>query len=74
MSLEQKLVLIGLGLIALHILDDTFLQPEPGNSAGDHLVAGLVPLAFLGVVAATYSRLRRGGSTTACRAATCAGR
>jgi uncharacterized protein len=60
MSLEQKLVLIGLGLIALHILDDTFLQPEPGTSASDHLVAGLVPLAFLGIVAASYSRLRAG--------------
>jgi uncharacterized protein len=32
------------------------LQPEPGTSAGDHLVAGLVALAFLGVVAASYSR------------------
>jgi uncharacterized protein len=51
---------IAIGLIALHILDDNFLQPEAGTSAGDHLVSGLVPLALLGLAAWAYPRLRGG--------------
>ena len=39
---------LGIALIALHVLDDNFIQPEPGTSAGDHLVSGLVPLGLLG--------------------------
>ena len=35
-TLEQKLFLLGVALIALHVLDDNFLNPEPGTSAGDH--------------------------------------
>jgi uncharacterized protein len=46
-------------VIALHLVDDAFLQPEPGMSAGDHL-ASLVPLALLLGVAAAYGRLRPG--------------
>jgi len=38
---------VALALIAVHIVDDNFLQPQPGMSAGDHLVSGLVPLAVL---------------------------
>src|SRR6266508_284241 len=57
---EIALVRLGLGVIALHIVDDNFLQPEPGTSAGDHLVSGLVPVAILAVVAAVYPRLRAG--------------
>jgi hypothetical protein len=51
---------ISLGLIALHVLDDNFLQPQPGVSAGDHLVSALVPLAALIAVAVAYPRLRAG--------------
>jgi hypothetical protein len=29
------------GAIGLHVLDDNFLQPQPGTSAGDDLVSGL---------------------------------
>ena len=36
-----------LAVSALHVLDDNFLQPQPGTSAGDHLVSGLVPCAVL---------------------------
>ncbi|HEX5799845.1 MAG TPA: CocE/NonD family hydrolase [Gaiellaceae bacterium] len=46
-------------VIALHLVDDAFLQPEPGMSAGDHL-ATLVPLTLLVGVAAAYGRLRPG--------------
>lgn len=42
---------LGVALVALHVLDDSYLQPQPGTSAGDHLVSGLVPLALLGLAA-----------------------
>src|SRR5918992_938015 len=48
------------GLVALHVADDSFLQPQPGTSAGDHLVSGLVPLAVLGLAAVVYPRVRGG--------------
>jgi dienelactone hydrolase len=58
--LEASLARVGLALIALHVLDDSFFQPQPGTSAGDHLVSGLVPAAvFLGAAAA-YPHLRAG--------------
>jgi dienelactone hydrolase len=57
---EATLARLGLGAIALHVLDDRFLQPQPGTSAGDHLVSGLVPFAVLLLVAASYTRLRAG--------------
>jgi fermentation-respiration switch protein FrsA (DUF1100 family) len=54
------LFLAPLALIALHVLDDNFLQPEPGTSAADHLVSGLVPLALLALAGWAYPRLRGG--------------
>jgi dienelactone hydrolase len=57
---ERALVLVGVAVIALHVVDDAFVQPQPGTSAGDHLVAGLVPLALLGLAAVAYPRLRAG--------------
>ena len=51
---------VALGVIALHVADDNFLQPQPGTSAGDHLVSGLVPLAVIGIAAWGYPRLRAG--------------
>lgn len=41
---ESALYLLATGAIALHFVDDNFLQPEPGTSAGDHLASGLVPI------------------------------
>jgi fermentation-respiration switch protein FrsA (DUF1100 family) len=57
---ERWLVGIATGLIALHIVDDNFLQPQPGTSAGDHLVSGLVPLAVVVALALGYGRWRPG--------------
>ena len=57
---ETLIFRIGLALIALHVLDDNFVQPQPGTSPGDHLVSGLVPLALLGLAAWAYPRLRGG--------------
>jgi dienelactone hydrolase len=59
-SSEVLVARVALGLIALHVADDSFLQPEPGTSAGDHVVGGLVPLAVLGLAAWGYPRLRAG--------------
>jgi dienelactone hydrolase len=47
-------------VIALHVIDDNYLQPQPGTSPGDHVVSGLVPLALLGLAAWAYPRLRGG--------------
>src|SRR5688572_1081904 len=54
------LFFLPVALIALHVLDDNFLQPEPGTSAADHLVSGLVPLALLALAAWAYPRVRGG--------------
>jgi dienelactone hydrolase len=69
-SRETILFWIGLALIALHVVDDNYLQPQPGTSPGDHVVSGLVPLALLGLAAWAYPRLRggrRGGRRRAAR-------
>lgn len=57
---ELWVFLAAVGAIALHVVDDNYLQPEPGTSAGAHLASGLVPLFFLGLVALLYPRLRAG--------------
>jgi uncharacterized protein len=57
---EVGLARLALGAVALHVLDDNYLQPEPGTSLGDHLASGLVPIAVLMAVAAIYARLRAG--------------
>ena len=45
-------------LVALHVADDTLLQPPAGTSAADHLASALIPLAALAIAAAVYPRLR----------------
>ena len=57
---EVGLARLAFGVIALHVVDDNFLQPEPGVSAADHLVSGLVPLGLLAAAAVSYPRLRAG--------------
>ena len=59
-GLESSLAAAGFGLVCLHILDDSFIQPQPGTSAGDHLLSGLVPAAIYLAAAAAYPRLRAG--------------
>jgi len=54
---ERALVSAGVLVICLHVVDDSFLQPQPGTSARDHLVSGLVPLAVLVLAVAAYPRL-----------------
>src|SRR4029078_8925045 len=57
---ERVLVLIGCGLVGLHLVDDNFLQPQPGTAAGDHLVSGLVALALLAGATLAFGRVRPG--------------
>ena len=45
---ERALVVLAIGVIALHVVDDSFVQPQPGTSATDHLVSGLVPAGRAG--------------------------
>jgi len=57
---ETKVAVAAFAAIALHVLDDTFFQPEPGTSAADHLVSGLIPVALLVCAAVAYPRARPG--------------
>jgi fermentation-respiration switch protein FrsA (DUF1100 family) len=57
---EAGLARVALGVVALHVVDDNFLQPNPGTSAADHLVSGLVPVALLIGAGIFYPRLRAG--------------
>src|SRR4051794_8004621 len=57
---EAGLFVLAVLVIAVHVIDDSFAQPQPGTSASDHLVSGLVPLALLGLAAWAYPRLRGG--------------
>ena len=59
-SLETVLFPAALALVALHVIDDNFFQPQPGTAAADHLVSGLVPLGLLGLAAWAYPRLSGG--------------
>jgi dienelactone hydrolase len=61
---EAGLVRLATGVVALHVVDDNFLQPNPGTGAFDHLVSGLVPLALLVGAAGVYGRLRAGARAT----------
>jgi hypothetical protein len=51
---------LAVAVIALHVLDDNFVQPQPGTGVGDHLVSGLLSLAALALAAWTHPRLRGG--------------
>jgi hypothetical protein len=61
---ETVVARVAIGAIALHVADDSFFQPQPGTSAGDHVVSGLVPLAVLALAAWAYPRLRAGFRAT----------
>ena len=40
---EYPLVSVTLGVVAVHVADDSFLQPQPGTAPADHLVSGSPP-------------------------------
>jgi uncharacterized protein len=51
---------VAIAAIALHVVDDNFVQPPVGTSATDHLASGLVPLAVLALAAWAFPRARAG--------------
>jgi hypothetical protein len=53
---------VATGLIALHVVDDNFLQPRAGTSAADHLVSGFGTLALIAGAAWAYPRVRPGAA------------
>jgi uncharacterized protein len=57
---EVGIFRLAVGLVALHVADDNFFQPNPGMSAGDHLPGGLLQLALLAAAWAFYPRMRAG--------------
>lgn len=56
----EAVALTCFAIVALHLVDDAFLQPEPGMSGTDHLGSGLVPVALVAGAAALYRRFRPG--------------
>src|SRR4051812_29189720 len=57
---ERTVFLIGTALVALHVLDDTLVQPPAGTTPADHLVGALVPTALLAAAAWGFGRGRAG--------------
>ena len=61
---ERGLARAALAVVALHVVDDSFLQPNPGTSATDHLAGGLVPLTLLVAAIWLYPSVRAGVRAT----------
>ena len=57
---EVRIFQIAMGVIAIAVADDAFVHPEPGTSAGDHLVGRLVPIAVALAAGLVFRRLRAG--------------
>ena len=57
---RHRVFLGATAVVALHVVDDNFLQPAAGTSALDHLASGLVPLALLALGGWFYLRVRAG--------------
>ena len=57
---EALLFLGATSVLALHAAVDSFIAPEPGTGAGDHLPRGAATLAVLIVAAFVYARVRAG--------------
>jgi uncharacterized protein len=65
MSPRSRTAVLGaFALLALHVLDEAFVDPRPGTAASDHLVSGLVPLALLAAGALTSVRARPGAGAS----------
>ena len=56
----NRLFLLALAVLAVHVIGDSFVAPRNGTTAADHLVSGLVPLAALALAAWAFPRLRPG--------------
>jgi fermentation-respiration switch protein FrsA (DUF1100 family) len=61
---ETGLARVAFGIGVLHVVDDNFLQPQPGTSAVDHLPGGLIQAGLFVLFAWAYPRLRAGARAT----------
>jgi MYXO-CTERM domain-containing protein len=61
---RSALFTVASAAVALHVADDSFLQPEPATSATDHLAGGLIPLLALALAVVAFPRLRAGAQAT----------
>ena len=48
---------VALAVVALAVVDDAYVDPELGVTAGDHIVSGLVPLALIALLIGSANRL-----------------
>lgn len=62
---DTRLFRVALALVALAVVDDAFLHPEPGTAAADHLISGGVPVAVAIALGLAYPRLRAGARAAA---------
>src|SRR5688572_27550004 len=60
LATERGLFTGAVAVVGLHVVDDNFLQPEPGMSPVDHLGGGLAQLALVVAAAWAYPRVRAG--------------
>jgi fermentation-respiration switch protein FrsA (DUF1100 family) len=58
---DEALFTVAIGLLGLHAIVDSFVAPEPGTGAADHLLRVFASLAVLAGAGAAYGRLRDGG-------------
>ena len=54
---ERAIFRIGAAVVAVHVLDDTLVQPPAGTPRTDHVVSAFVPLALIALAAWAYPRL-----------------
>jgi dienelactone hydrolase len=53
---ERRLFDVAAAVLALHLVDDGFVNHEPGTNAGDHVRTTLIPLLLIGVAALVHRR------------------
>jgi dienelactone hydrolase/uncharacterized membrane protein YozB (DUF420 family) len=57
---ETLLFRLAMAVVAVAVVDDAFVHPEPGTSGTDHLAAGLLPVAVALALALRFPRMRAG--------------
>lgn len=57
---DYRIILLAMAVLALHILVDAFLAPEPGTAWSDHILPATIPLGMIACAVVVYPRLRAG--------------
>lgn len=61
MARERWVFLVAAGVLVVHVVDDSFVNPELGTSASDHVLSGIVLIGFIVLCAVIHPRLPAGG-------------